>query len=58
MPESNARMTVTPEQLRAGKPCSCEACVRDGAHEPDCRVHAEPPSDCSCGRSGQNKGAG
>jgi hypothetical protein len=38
--------------------CACEACVRDGLHEPDCEVHARPPAACTCGRTEQSKGAG
>jgi hypothetical protein len=38
--------------------CECEACVRDGVHEPDCGVHRQPAQACSCGRTEQSKGAG
>ncbi|HEX5101545.1 MAG TPA: hypothetical protein VFV94_18670 [Polyangiaceae bacterium] len=52
------RLTVTPEQIKGGELCSCEACVRDGQHEPDCPVHDEPPRECRCGRADQAKSAG
>ena len=55
--EKGARLTVTPERLRAGELCRCEACVRDGQHEPDCLVHDEPPGACSCGREESRKAA-
>lgn len=38
--------------------CACEACVRDGLHEPNCGVHLAPPQECGCGRTEQSKGAG
>ena len=38
--------------------CECEACVRDGIHEPTCGVHQVPPQKCTCGRTDQSKGAG
>src|SRR6185369_14233650 len=37
--------------------CDCAACRRDGLHEPTCAVHAQPPRECSCGRTEQSKGA-
>ena len=58
MSQKRPRMTVTPEQLKRGELCTCEACVRDGAHEPECPVHEEPSGECACGRAGQNKAAG
>lgn len=51
-------LTVTPEEIAAGKLCRCEACLRDGPHEPACAVHDEPKGRCSCGREDQSKGAG
>jgi len=57
MVQKRARLTVTPEQVRAGQFCACEACVRDGPHELDCTVHDEPPTECACGRTDQAKGA-
>lgn len=58
MPNKRARLTITVEQLRAGDLCSCEACVRDGPHEPDCTVHDQAPSACDCGRTEQSESAG
>jgi hypothetical protein len=58
MATKRARLTVTPEQIKAGKFCSCEACVRDGQHEPDCPVHDEPPGACACDRTESSEGAG
>jgi hypothetical protein len=58
MPEKRAHLTVSPEDIKAGKLCSCVACKRDGQHEPDCAVHDEPVRDCSCGRTEQSKSAG
>lgn len=58
MPTKRARLTESPEDILAGKPCHCSACVRDGQHEPDCAVHDEPPGECGCGRSDAAKGAG
>jgi len=37
--------------------CDCEACRRDGVHEPTCGVHLDPPRACTCGRTDQSKGA-
>ncbi|HYP88210.1 MAG TPA: hypothetical protein VEQ59_08650 [Polyangiaceae bacterium] len=37
--------------------CDCEACRRDGVHEPSCAVHHEPPEPCTCGRTDQAQGA-
>lgn len=48
----------TSKPPRTAFECACEACVRDGLHEPDCKVHAQPPAACSCGRTEQSKGAG
>lgn len=48
----------SPPATAATYECGCEACVRDGLHEPDCGVHASPPKECSCGRNEQSKGAG
>jgi hypothetical protein len=56
--KKGARLTVTPEQIRSGELCRCEACVRDGQHEPDCPVHDEPPGACGCDRTEQSQGAG
>ncbi len=47
-----------PPATAAAFKCACEACVRDGLHEPDCKVHSTPPTECSCGRTEQSKGAG
>jgi len=58
MPTKRARLTESPEDILAGKPCSCSACLRDGQHEPDCAVHDEPPGECGCGRSDASKSAG
>lgn len=54
----HAHLSVTPSEILEGKLCSCEACVRDGQHEPDCRVHDEPRGECSCARQEQSEGAG
>jgi hypothetical protein len=48
----------SPEARAAAFECACEACVRDGLHEPDCKVHARPPAACTCGRTEQSKAAG
>lgn len=58
MAAKRARLTVSPEDILAGKLCSCDACLRDGPHEPDCPVHDEPRGECACGRADQAKGAG
>jgi hypothetical protein len=58
MTRKRARMTVTAEEVKAGKSCACTACLRDGAHEPDCPVHDEPAGDCNCDREDQTSGAG
>lgn len=58
MARKRARLTVTPDDIREGKLCHCESCVREGQHEPDCAVHDEPPAECSCGRTEQTEGAG
>lgn len=52
-----AHLTVTAEEFRAGKLCSCTACVRDGQHELDCAVHDEPRGDCTCGVAEQREAA-
>jgi hypothetical protein len=51
------RLTVTPEEILAGMLCSCDACWRDGQHEPDCPVHEEETGDCRCDREDQPTGA-
>lgn len=53
-----AHFTVSEEQLLAGELCSCEACVRDGSHEPDCAVHDEPKGSCTCTQKEQTEAAG
>lgn len=45
------RLASTPLEIQVGKPCGCEACERDGAHEPACAVHEEPAAACDCARS-------
>lgn len=58
MAQKLAHLTVSPQEIRQGKLCSCPACTRDGQHEPDCDVHDEPIGKCSCGRTEQSKAAG
>jgi len=58
MTQKRAHLTATPEQIARGELCGCEACVRDGQHEPDCPVHDEPRGPCGCGREEQSKAAG
>lgn len=57
-PRKRARLTVSPQEIFQGKRCSCGACLKDGQHEPDCRVHDEPPGNCSCDRAEQAQAAG
>jgi hypothetical protein len=57
MPKKYARLTRSLEELKQGKLCGCEACVRDGPHEPVCPVHDEPQGACTCGRTEQAEGA-
>jgi len=52
-----AHLTVSDRDILNGTLCACEACYRDGQHEPECRVHDEPRSECSCGRTEQSKAA-
>ncbi len=56
--EKRAHLTVTEDELLAGKLCSCDACVREGPHEPDCGVHDEPRGGCTCARTEQTEAAG
>jgi len=58
MTTKRAHLTVPIEDIKAGKLCSCRACLKDGQHEPDCAVHDEPIGKCSCNRADQSKGAG
>jgi len=58
MAQLYARMTVTPDQVIDGMLCACDACLRDGQHEPACPVHSEPRGECRCDREDQTKGAG
>lgn len=58
MVKKRAHLTVSPEEYRDGKLCSCEACVRDGQHEPDCAVHDEPIGECTCDSQEQREAAG
>jgi hypothetical protein len=58
MPRKRAHLTVSEAEIKSGILCRCEACLRDGQHEPDCPVHDEPIGDCSCGRTEQSQGAG
>lgn len=53
-------MSEQPVKAESAEPfaCKCEACLREGPHEPDCGVHGKPPAACSCGRADQSKGAG
>lgn len=53
-----AHLTVSAEELLQGMLCSCEACVREGPHEPDCAVHDEPRSSCTCSQKEQTEAAG
>lgn len=55
--KKRAHLTVSPEEIKDGKLCDCEACVKDGQHEPDCCVHDEPKGPCSCGVEEQREGA-
>jgi hypothetical protein len=60
MPQSvlkRAHLTVSDRDILNGMRCDCEACHRDGQHEPECTVHDEPRSECSCGRTEQSKAA-
>lgn len=56
--QKRAHVTVSDRDILNGVPCECEACHRDGQHEPDCSVHDEPLGECSCGRTEQSKSAG
>lgn len=56
--KKRAHLTVSAEQLLDGALCSCEACVREGPHEPDCAVHDEPRGSCTCSRKEQTEAAG
>ena len=51
-------MTNAKPDSQAAYTCDCEACRRDGIHEPTCAVHHSPAEKCSCGRTEQSKGAG
>lgn len=53
-----AHLTVSPERILQGELCSCDACMRDGQHEPDCEVHDEPRGPCTCSREQQSQAAG
>lgn len=52
-----AHLTVSDRDILNGVLCACVACYRDGQHEPECHVHDEPQSECSCGRTEQSKAA-
>jgi hypothetical protein len=58
MTQKRAHLTVSDRDILNGVLCDCVACHRDGQHEPECAVHDEPRSECSCGRTEQSKGAG
>jgi hypothetical protein len=42
---------ATTDSERLDRFCHCDACERDGQHEPTCSVHEEPPGKCDCHRS-------
>jgi hypothetical protein len=58
LPQKRVHLTVSDREILNGVVCECEACHRDGQHEPDCAVHDEPRAECSCGRTEQSQGAG
>jgi hypothetical protein len=57
-PLKRAHLTVSDRDILNGVLCDCEACHRDGQHEPECVVHDEPIGACSCGRTEQSQSAG
>lgn len=57
MARKRVHLTVSETDLKRGVLCRCEACQRDGQHEPDCPVHDEPIGKCRCGRTEQAQGA-
>jgi hypothetical protein len=56
--QKRAHLTVSDRDILNGIWCDCVACHRDGQHEPECTVHDEPSSECSCGRTEQTQGPG
>lgn len=56
--QKRAHLTVSERDILNGVWCSCVACYRDGQHEPECTVHDEPQTECSCGRTEQTQGPG
>jgi hypothetical protein len=56
--QKRAHLTVSDRDILNGVWCDCTACHRDGQHEPECAVHDEPRSECSCGRTEQTQGPG
>jgi hypothetical protein len=57
VPQKRAYLTVSDREILNLGACDCEACYRDGQHEPECCVHDEPQMSCTCGRADQAKGA-
>lgn len=57
MTQKRAHLTCSDRDILNGVLCDCAACHRDGQHEPECSVHDEPRSECSCGRTEQSQGA-
>lgn len=45
----------TSDEQRLARVCECEACRKDGPHEPMCDVHSEPAEPCNCPKKDERK---